>query len=546
MKNNPSLGNRLIFFAALIFSFHQVTSFAQTRAQLTTFAALGGSPDMYHMTEAPDGSFFIANYSSSSLTRLSATGAVLEQFRGEFIFTTSVVFLSNDVGYTTCNPAPLASRGFCLSGRSGCPRGEGVAPGNINGFSVPRYALGTSGGLTSPTFFVSNGATGEIRRVDPNARSVTPITSGFTIASVNRNTRGPEQMAFNPTTRTLFVVDSGRNTLVAVNETNGNQTVLRNGLNYPFGLALLPNRNLLVANRGDGLLLEISQTGQLVNMYDTGLGADSLRGLTVSARGEIYLLVDRTQTVYRVTLPVVRTVASVSAASYAPNVPLAPEAIVSAFGDGLATATESVTTLPLPTTLAGTTVSVRDSLGVERLAPLFYAAPTQVNYQLPRGTALGQAKITVTSSNGTVSTGTVQIGAVAPGLFTFDSNGRGVAAAVVQRVRGDQSQSIESLASFDATQGRFVALPIDLGPESDQVFLNLFGTGLRFRSSLSNVVIRIGGVESQVTYADAHAVFVGLDQINVRLSRSLLGRGAVDLELLVDGQAANSVRISVR
>jgi len=41
-------------------------------------------------------------------------------------------------------------------------------------------------------------------------------------------------------------------------------------------------------------------------------------------------------------------VATVSAASFASGGPVAPESIASAFGEGLATATESATVLPLP------------------------------------------------------------------------------------------------------------------------------------------------------------------------------------------------------
>src|SRR5437867_448707 len=48
-------------------------------------------------------------------------------------------------------------------------------------------------------------------------------------------------------------------------------------------------------------------------------------------------------------------VVTVSAASYAPNAPMAPESIVAGFGVGLATRLEVVTSLPLPTNLAGTT-----------------------------------------------------------------------------------------------------------------------------------------------------------------------------------------------
>jgi hypothetical protein len=40
---------------------------------------------------------------------------------------------------------------------------------------------------------------------------------------------------------------------------------------------------------------------------------------------------------------------------------------------------------------------------------------------------------------------------------------------------------------------KFVAVPIDLGPPTDQVFLLLFGTGLRFNSALTNVSTSVDG-----------------------------------------------------
>ncbi|HEX4950154.1 MAG TPA: hypothetical protein VFZ34_26040, partial [Blastocatellia bacterium] len=78
-------------------------------------------------------------------------------------------------------------------------------------------------------------------------------------------------------------------------------------------------------------------------------------------------------------------VTSVSGASYR-RAGLAPEAIISAFGSNLATATETAKDKPLPTTLAGTRVKIVDSLGIERFAPLFYVSPEQVNYLIPLGT----------------------------------------------------------------------------------------------------------------------------------------------------------------
>jgi uncharacterized protein (TIGR03437 family) len=249
--------------------------------------------------------------------------------------------------------------------------------------------------------------------------------------------------------------------------------------------------------------------------------------------------------------------ASVSAASFL-GAELAPESIVAGFGQNLSTTTQVATGLPLPTELAGTTVKVLDSAGivrlagalnvasVERPAGLFFVAPTQVNYQMPPGTAAGQATVTITSGSGAVSTGTVNIASVAPGLFSANASGQGAAAAVVFRRRADGSESFEPVARFDQAQGRFVTVPIDLGPETDQVFLILYGVGFRFRSSLSAATVAIGGVNSEVLFAGDAPGFVGLDQANVRLSRSLIGRGEVDVVLTVDSKAANTVRIAFR
>ena len=237
--------------------------------------------------------------------------------------------------------------------------------------------------------------------------------------------------------------------------------------------------------------------------------------------------------------------AHVSAASFRGQ-PIAPEAIIAAFGSNLATATLAATVTPLPTSLAGTTVKVRDSFGTERLASLFFVSPTQVNYQIPAGTTSGAASIVIASSNGQASQTNVQIAAVAPGLFTADASGRGLAAAYFLRIKADGSRSNEPVAQFDTSQNRFVARPIDLGAADEQVFLILAGTGLRYRSSLSAASATIGGAAATVAFVGAQGDFVGLDQANILLPRVLIGRGEVDVALTVDGQTANTVRISVK
>ncbi|MDX2030531.1 MAG: PKD domain-containing protein [Blastocatellia bacterium] len=249
-----------------------------------------------------------------------------------------------------------------------------------------------------------------------------------------------------------------------------------------------------------------------------------------------------------VKLEVVAPVATVSAASFLGQ-RLSAESIVAAFGVNLATGVEVAATTPLPTTLLGTTVKVKDAAGMERDAPLFFVAPSQINYQVPPGTADGAATVTVVSNNKVVGLGTITIAKVAPGFISANSNGQGVAAAVALRVKGS-AQTFEAVASFDQGTSRFVPIQIDLGAADEQVYLIMYGTGFRQNTGLANVKFTIGGAElpaSAVLFAGGAPGFIGLDQANLGpIPRSLIGRGTVDIVMTVDGQVANTVQIAIK
>jgi large repetitive protein len=239
-------------------------------------------------------------------------------------------------------------------------------------------------------------------------------------------------------------------------------------------------------------------------------------------------------------------VTSVSAASFLPNRELATESISAAFGLTLGPLTQSADIVPLPFEIASVRLNVKDAAGAERPAPLFFVSPAQINFQIPPGTVAGVAQINVLNGAALVAAGAAEIADVSPGLFTADSSGQGYAAAVALRIRQDGSQSYEAVARYDAALGRFVAAAIDLGPETDQVFLLFYGTGWKHRRALAAVNCSVGGVSSEALYAGEAPGFVGLDQINLLLSRTLLGRGEVDVVISVDGKPANIVRIAIQ
>ncbi len=185
-----------------------------------------------------------------------------------------------------------------------------------------------------------------------------------------------------------------------------------------------------------------------------------------------------------------------------------------------------------PTELGGTIVRIKDAAGVERPALLDYVSPLQLNYVVPADTAIGNAVVTIASGDGNEWTSPLEVKRVAP--FLFIMNEEGFLTALVVRLR-DGVQSVET--TFDVVNGRQVPKPIDLGPETDQVWLVAFATGLRARSSLDNVHVDIGGVDAPVEFASPQGEFAGVDQIKVKLPRQFPGRNSnAWLTIRVDGE----------
>jgi uncharacterized protein (TIGR03437 family) len=338
----------------------------------------------------------------------------------------------------------------------------------------------------------------------------------------------------------------------------GSQNIyMKFGASQTCAYALAPRQQRFDATGGDGAVSVTAQSGcvwtaasdaawitVMANTSGNGNGSVSYgvaANTSASQRTGTLRVAGQTLTVTQAGAS-----ASASAASFS-SAALASESIAAAFGASLSTSVQIADSVPLPTSLAGTTVKVKDSLGIERLASLFFVAPTQINYLIPGGTANGAAAVTITNGNGSVSTGVLQIAAVAPGLFSANASGQGVAAAVALRVKADGSQTYEPVARYDQAQQRFVAAPIDLGPSGEQVYLLLYGTGFRNNTGTGNVRLTIGGTDVPVLYASFAPGFFGLDQINAgALPRNLAGRGELDAVLTVDGKSANTVRVSLR
>ena len=245
-----------------------------------------------------------------------------------------------------------------------------------------------------------------------------------------------------------------------------------------------------------------------------------------------------------VELPVYNRVTSVSAASYTIG-EQSPDSIIAAFGIGLATGVEVNTASTLPTTLRGTKVVIKDSKEVSRDQSLFFVAPGQINYHLHPATADGMATVTVYIDEKIVSLGEMMVGRIAPAIFTQNATGDGVPAAYGLRVKGSAVTAV-SILSYDNNLSKWIPEAIDLGPDGpdpDVVYLVLFGTGLRSNTGATSTMVKFNSTNAVPVYAGEAPGYVGLDQMNVVIPRSLIGAGLVNLEVIVDGKVANQSKV---
>lgn len=232
--------------------------------------------------------------------------------------------------------------------------------------------------------------------------------------------------------------------------------------------------------------------------------------------------------------------AALSAASFVQDAPVAPESIVSLYGLNLAGALQQAGAGALPTELGDTRVSLTDAEGFDYWVPLYFVSATQINFLVPAGARPGAAQVRVFRQNKVIARGSMPVDAVAPGLFTANANGQGVPAALASRYSAGGAATGVPVFQCGAT---CTPLAMDLGTETDQLILMLFGTGLR---AARGVTVTIGGVDAPVLGFAAQSQYAGLDQVNVRVPRELRGRGEVDLLLTADGKAANIVKVRIQ
>jgi uncharacterized protein (TIGR03437 family) len=422
----------------------------------------------------------------------------------------------------------------------------------------------------------------------PDFLSSTAPSAGATSARTLASPQGiAVDGAFN-----LYVADSGANRVVifpntaaapstglAASTVLGQDTFDTTGggtgtrLRAPIDVALDGDRNLFVSDSGSNRvlifpsLLFLPNTNAVANAVvgqrDTNGTApnwntpDGLAtpegiygplGIYVDRRGTLYVGDSGNNRVMHFLKPAVLA----NAATYQPSVPVAQGGLISLFGAGLTDDGEGASGVPWPTALAGREIVINDDLK----APLLYASPNQMNFQLPNASPIGSPRlaIRVSQTGELVASARLSVAAASPGFFTSNQDGKGQGAVLNQDGELNSPANPAAKGSiitlFGTGQGAVnPAVPDGAAAPLDRLALTVASPTSDGKVCLtvqSSVCVAVGSTFGDIPFSGLAPGFVGLWQLNVKIPSNALSGNAIPVRAVINGISSNIVTVAIK
>jgi uncharacterized protein (TIGR03437 family) len=468
----------------------------------------------------------------------SATSAELNNPTGVAVDSSGNIYIADSGNHVVRKVAGGTITTFAGNNNPGYSGDAGLAT-NAQLFNPVGVALDSSGNL-----YIADAGNTVIRQV--SGGNINTVAQGFTHPDgVAVDAAGNIYVA-DTGGRRIVKISSGAYTTIAGNGNfgfggdngPGNQAALYD----PMGLAVDSSGNVYIADTFNcrirkltpsGIITTIAGNGSLFFSGDGGPATQATLhfpdAVAVDSAGNVYIA-DTVNAVVRKlqgTLPVVSANGVVNAASLAARI--SPGSLATVFGTNFAL-TNIGAKAPLPISLAGVSVSVNG-----QVAPILFATPTQLNFQVPWETALGSATVTVSVNGGSSNALTVPVLAAAPGLFSLSSG-----QAVVQ----NSDYTLNGPSNPAKAGSTIMAYLSGSGPVSPAVAdgaATPTGT-LVYANSQSSATI--GYSTAQVSFAGLAPGFVGLVQVNVVVPLGLQTRN-YPLSVTIGSETSNSATISV-
>ena len=231
-------------------------------------------------------------------------------------------------------------------------------------------------------------------------------------------------------------------------------------------------------------------------------------------------------------VPYIAPSAVVNAAGGDSSNGVAPGSVISIFGVNLINGTAVGPASPLVQTLDGLTASIGD-----RLLPLFFVSPSQINAQLPADLTPGQQTITLSAPGQPDVQTTFTIVQDAPGLFQQPVNGQAMAVAF-------HADGSAITSDSPAQQGETVTVyGTGFGPTTPARPLGLPVASSPVVTITDPASVQVDGTTFPVQSAFGVPGSIGIDAVQF-----VLGSGATagQLTVTVNGQQSNTVVLPIQ
>jgi len=223
-----------------------------------------------------------------------------------------------------------------------------------------------------------------------------------------------------------------------------------------------------------------------------------------------------------------------NAAGATPENAVAPGSIVSIYGENLTDAVEIGPASPLVQTLAGVTVTVGD-----RLLPMMFASPRQINVQIPSALAQGQQTLEIHTTGQPDVSAIFVVQPNAPGLFYYQIDDKQF--AIVRHADG----SVVSLLKPARRGELMTALGTGFGPYQVQLPDGFAAPDSNHYGLRDKVELVFGDKVVTAEWAGAGAGHAGLIALRFRIGDGLPSGTTVEMKARIQGHESNTVLVPI-
>ncbi|HUB82347.1 MAG TPA: hypothetical protein VMB03_26300 [Bryobacteraceae bacterium] len=213
---------------------------------------------------------------------------------------------------------------------------------------------------------------------------------------------------------------------------------------------------------------------------------------------------------------------------------VAPGSVASLYGEGLSAESAVAPENSLATTLAGVTIRIGD-----RTVPLYFASPSQINFQIPPDLPLGDHTVTLSSPGTSDSTSSLSVERNAPGLFSAVLDGQLYAMTM-------HEDGTPVTTAAPARQGELLTVyGTGFGPTD-----RARPEGVAIPASprymiLDPVTVQVGSTSFTPEASFAAPGQVGVDLVQFRLDSNAPSGAAIPVTLTVNGVKSNTLPLPI-